>query len=59
MGTYLIFLTIFSNQSADDTITFKIYDASEDTTLDCLQTIVFEPDKNIGIATTPYVFLAS
>jgi len=55
-GEYkLFYLTVYSNQSSDETVEFKFVDASETETL-ISNTVVFESDGIIGDADAPFIW---
>ncbi|MFA9388437.1 MAG: cadherin repeat domain-containing protein [Prolixibacteraceae bacterium] len=51
----IFYLSVMSNTSSDETITFKIYDAGNDRVLDALNALPFGVNKATGSAKSPYV----
>lgn len=56
LNAYLVFLTVYSNVSAGDTLTFRIYDGSADTIYESTTTVPFEADGVKGGINDPIVF---
>ena len=52
----LLFLSIGSDQSSGEQITFKIYLASENQIYDANQTLVFQSYSEVGTLDNPYIF---
>lgn len=50
----LVQMTIFSNTTTQNDLTFKIYDAAADTVRNAVNVLYFESDANIGIPSSPY-----
>lgn len=58
LNDYYLFLLIYSNETSG-TVTFKIYDASDDEIYDAKETINFTVNDIIGTAADPFIFSAS
>ncbi|CAN0592409.1 unnamed protein product, partial [Laminaria digitata] len=54
-GKKVAFLTILSNQNSGETITFKVYDASENSITDAITQIEFSGDAIIGTTSSPLI----
>ena len=52
-GRYTFGMTIYSNTSSGETITFKAFDFSQCEILDVTETFTFESDRRIGTDTNP------
>lgn len=55
INNYRSFLTIYSNQSAGEKVSFKIYDSAIDVVRDAANTITFVADQVLGTLQTPIV----
>lgn len=53
---YMFFLTVYSNRTSGDTLSFRFYDAALDTILSITEKISFAPDAQIGDPVTPFQF---
>ncbi len=51
----IFYLTVYG-ESTEDSVQFKIYNASSGNTIDVETQIMFKPDKSLGIAAAPYYF---
>ncbi|MGB1017672.1 MAG: gliding motility-associated C-terminal domain-containing protein [Chitinophagales bacterium] len=54
-GEMFAYVTVYSNVSGGETVTFKMYDAVNDTLLDSKYTTIFQENASIGNASTPFV----
>jgi len=52
-GRQLVFLTVYSNAVAGETITFKIYNAQTDAIVDVVTTLTFQDDATFGTPSSP------
>jgi hypothetical protein len=50
----VLFLAVYSNQSAGETLTFRYYDASLHLARDVTETLPFTPDMLVGTPSVPY-----
>lgn len=57
IDNYLAYLMVYNNDS-DDTITFKLYNANQDSVIIAKYSLQFEPNAIIGGADEPYVWAA-
>lgn len=56
---YIAMLTLYSNQPAGETVSFKIYDAVLDQVIDCKTELIFQDDAVYGTPTFPQVVLSN
>lgn len=56
LNAYLVFLTVYSNVSAGDTLTFRVYDGASDTIYESVTNVTFEADGVKGGINDPVVF---
>jgi hypothetical protein len=54
LGRYIAFLMIYSDMTSGETVTFKMYDSSEDSVINAVQIVPFVPNNTIGLITSPY-----
>lgn len=59
LNQHLVFLTVYSNVSAGDTLTFNIFDALADAIYTSTTTVAFEADGVAGGISSPVVFSAA
>lgn len=50
---YVVFMQIYSNTASGENITFKMYDASADLTVDAITTLTFQNNTAVGSNTQP------
>jgi gliding motility-associated-like protein len=55
-GDYIVYLTIFNNQSEGDVITFKLYKESKNSERIAINTLVYSGDELVGNINNPHVF---
>lgn len=53
-GNYLAFLTIYSNITSGETVTFKIYNVENDTEYTAATTVLFQDGSAYGFPTAPF-----
>lgn len=58
-GRFLVFMSVYSNVSSGETITFKIYDADTDTEIDAVTTLAFQDDAVNGSPSSPFEVLTN
>lgn len=56
LGRYLVYMMVYSNIAQGDTLSIKIYDASEDTIYTAINELTFTAENIIGTPTNPYIF---
>jgi hypothetical protein len=56
LGRYIAFLMIYSDTASGENVSFKIYDASEDSVKNATQIISFIPNNTVGLITNPYIW---
>jgi len=56
MNRYQVFLTIYSNSSTGEAITYKLYDANRDEIIDADVTTTFSADDLTGSVQQPFVY---
>jgi len=54
-GTMFAYVTVYSNNSGGDTVTFKMYDANSDTLKNSKYTTIFQENAAIGNAAFPFL----
>jgi hypothetical protein len=53
-GKYIAYLIVYSNTNSGETVTFKIYNALNDTIYDAKGSVVFQDNASFGVTTSPY-----
>ncbi|MFQ6676545.1 MAG: FlgD immunoglobulin-like domain containing protein, partial [Fidelibacterota bacterium] len=56
LDRYLVFLMIYSNETDDEKVEFRLFDAREETISDISETVAFAPDTIIGSVQEPFVW---
>ena len=54
-GQLVVFLQVYSNTSSGETITFKIFDRSNDTEINAVNQLTFQNNASFGSNTAPYI----
>jgi len=53
-GKYIAYLVVYSNINSGETVTFKIYNAANDSVYDAKGSVVFQDNAAFGVTTSPY-----
>jgi gliding motility-associated-like protein len=53
-GKYIAYLIVYSNTNSGETVTFKIYNALNDTIYDAKGSVVFQDNASFGVTSSPY-----
>ena len=53
-GKFIAYLIVYSNINSGETVTFKIYNALNDTIYDASGSVVFQDNASFGVTTSPY-----
>lgn len=51
---YVVYLQVYSNKTTNETVTFRIYDQSENKVTDAVNSVPFRSDVNYGTTGSPY-----
>ena len=54
-GVRLAFLQVYSNRSSNETLSFRIYDASDDQIINAITSLSFQSDLSVGSIANPYL----
>src|SRR5687767_15040895 len=54
-GYRIVFLQVYSNTIVGETVSFSLYDASEGSVTNAVNTLVFQNDASTGTMASPYI----